>query len=287
MRSHSTRPSGQPTARRSATPGAVSVENWHRSAFTSFGDGHGVWESTGGPVLPFYARNLQDVTQWAQRVDPGQLMPTILNLEANHFTQAPPGEARLRSLPLTVDKIQSHGLDMSGVLQKTGTGIVWAAVEEGKEVPRAHRAYGEAGKPLTRATVVQVTNLGITVKDSPQNTLVFVTRLDNAAPVAGARVSIIRLDNSVFWTGTTDADGVAIAPQTPLRGERDYSWWKLAFIVMAEKDGDIAYADSDWNEGVTPWEFGLPLDLDGVVAAAARNACSRTAASTGSAKRCT
>ena len=235
------------------------VENWHRSAFTSFGDGHGVWESTGGPVLPFYARNLQDVKQWSQRVEPGQLMPTILDLEAHHFSQPPPGEGRLRSLPLTVDKIQSYGLDMSGALQKTGTGLVWAAVEEGKEVPRAHRAYGEAGRPLTRDTIVQVTNLGVAVKDSPQNTLVFVTRLDNAAPVAGARVSIIRLDNSVFWTGTTDADGVAIAPQTPLRGEQD--WWKFAFIVTAEKDGDIAYTGSDWDEGVTPWEFGLPINL--------------------------
>ncbi len=26
------------------------VENWHESAFTSFGDGHGVWESTSGQV---------------------------------------------------------------------------------------------------------------------------------------------------------------------------------------------------------------------------------------------
>ena len=33
------------------------VENWHRPAFTSFGDGHGVWELGGGPLLPFYARN--------------------------------------------------------------------------------------------------------------------------------------------------------------------------------------------------------------------------------------
>ena len=32
--------------------------------------------------------------------------------------------------------------------------------------------------PRVRASIVQVTNLGITVKDSPQNTLIFVTRLD-------------------------------------------------------------------------------------------------------------
>jgi alpha-2-macroglobulin len=235
------------------------VENWHRSAFTSFGDGHGVWESTGGPVLPFYARNLQNVKQWAQRVDPADLMPTLLNLQARQFTLTPPGDGRTRALGVTVDKIQSHGLDMSSVLGKGATGLVWAAVEEGKEVPRARRANGEAGRPLTRATLVQATNLGVSVKDSPQNTLVFVTRLDNAAPVEGAKVSIIRLDNSTFWTGTTGADGVAIAPQTPLRDQR--AWAKFAFIVTAEKDGDVAYTGSDWNEGVMPWEFGVPIDL--------------------------
>jgi len=41
------------------------VENWHERAFTSFGDGHGVWEADGGGVLPFYSRNFKDMTQWA------------------------------------------------------------------------------------------------------------------------------------------------------------------------------------------------------------------------------
>ena len=237
------------------------IENWHRTAFTSFGDGHGVWETGGGPVLPFYARNYQNVKQWAQVIAPGALMPTLQQLMVKQFELAPPGEGRLRQLPVTVDKIQSHGLDLSAVLQKTGTGLAWAAVEEGAPVEHAARAYGEGNKPGVRATVVQVTNLGISVKDSPQNTLVFVTRLDNAAPVPGAKVSIIRLDNSVFWTGTTAADGVAIAPQTPLRDQHGYEWDKFAFIVMAEKDGDVAYVGNDWNEGVSPWEFGVPFSL--------------------------
>ena len=45
------------------------VENWHERAFTSFGDGHGVWEAGGGPALPFYSRNFKDVTQWALPAD--------------------------------------------------------------------------------------------------------------------------------------------------------------------------------------------------------------------------
>ncbi len=48
------------------------VDNWHSTAFTSFGDGHGVWEKDGGPQLPFYARNVRDILQWAVRIAPSQ-----------------------------------------------------------------------------------------------------------------------------------------------------------------------------------------------------------------------
>ena len=33
-------------------------------------------------------------------------------------------------------------------------------------------------------------------------------------------------------------------------------------MVTAEKDGDVAYIGSDWNEGIMPWAFGLSFDLD-------------------------
>ena len=31
--------------------------------------------------------------------------------------------------------------------------------------------------------------------------------------------------------------------------------------MMAEKDGDVAYVGSDWNEGISPWEFGTGINL--------------------------
>lgn len=235
------------------------VDNWHQRAFTSFGDGHGVWEKDGGTQLPFYARNFRDIQQWAAPVQPGQLMPTLLSLQDRHFGAAPAGPGANRRLPVTPDRIQSHGLDLSKVLNAGGTGLVWVAVREGETIPKANR-FLDGDEPRTRASIVQVTNLGITVKDSPQNTLVFVTRLDTGAPVAGANVSIVRLDNRVFWRGTTGADGIAIAPETPLRSPDD--WWKFEFLVTAEKDGDVAYAGSDWHEGISPWDFGTGLNLN-------------------------
>jgi uncharacterized protein YfaS (alpha-2-macroglobulin family) len=239
---------------------AGTIENWHQRAFTSFGDGHGVWETGGGPVLPFYARNFTNVKQWAAPIDPANLMPTIIELQGNHFQKAPDGEGVDRRLGGAPDKINSHGLDMSKVLKPNGTGFVWAAVQDGEPIAHA-RAWTHAdGTPVVRSTIVQVTNLGITVKDSPLNTLVFVTRLDTGAPVSGAKVSIVKLDGSTLWSGTSGADGTVMAPNTRLRDPRE--WYRFAFLVTAEKDGDVAYVGSDWNEGLTPWEFGARFDLD-------------------------
>ena len=73
-------------------------------------------------------------------------------------------------------------------------------------------------------------------------------------------MSIVQSDGETKWSGITGPDGVVIAPDTRLRDPR--RWWEFAFIVTAEKDGDFAYTASDWNEGVTPWEFALPFSLD-------------------------
>jgi uncharacterized protein YfaS (alpha-2-macroglobulin family) len=93
--------------------------------------------------------------------------------------------------------IASAGFDLGPALGGAKTGLAWAAIQEGAPIPRA----SQDSKPPVRASVVQVTNLGLTVKDSPENTLVLVTRLDTGAAVAGATVSIRTLDNAVFWTG--------------------------------------------------------------------------------------
>src|SRR6185295_2022462 len=144
-----------------------------------------------------------------------------------------------------------------------------AAIQPGD--PTAHSKVYD---PSPVSTLVQATNLGISVKDSPRNTIVLVTRLDNAQPVEGANVVIRDRENKVFWTGVTGADGIAVAPNTDLRRKKEktdeeqddwestwYSLSELHFVIFAEKDGDVAYVGSDWNEGVSPWEFDVRYDL--------------------------
>ena len=258
----------------------AAIEFWHQSAFTSFGDGQGVWEGSGGPILPFHARNFRSVKQWLAPLALDQLMPTIVELQKNGFRTPPPAvKPQDRTLRAIADKTQSFGLDVSPAVGADNLGLLWAAMQPGQAISRA-RVYD----PSTRATIVQVTNLGLSVKDSPLNTLVLVTRLDDGKPVAGANVSIRTTDNRIFWSGVTDAKGIAIAPNTDLRqapppkpvpqtpdpnmmqeDESEDSWralGELHFIVVAEKDGDVAYVGSDWNEGITPWELGVHFDIN-------------------------
>ena len=65
----------------------------------------------------------------------------------------------------------------------------------------------------TARALLQVTNLGISVKASPRSTLVFVTRLDSGLPVRDARVAIVDAANVTRWQGTTDGDGVTLVPR--------------------------------------------------------------------------
>ena len=246
---------------------SATVDFWHKSAFVSFGSGHGVWESSGGPVLPFHSRNFKSVKQWLAPLAVEDLLPTMQKLRDNAFALAPETKPVVRTLKTPLDRIAAIGFDLKPAIGDDNRGLAWVAVQPGEAVPKSLNY-----DPSVRATLVQATNLGITVKDSPVNTLVLVTALDTAKPVAGAKVTIRDRDNKVFWTGTTDARGLAIAANTDLRRKKDateqeayeFNWYALGelhFIVTAEKDGDVAYVGSDWTEGITPWDFGTNWNL--------------------------
>jgi len=249
------------------------AQYWHKSAFTSFGTGHGVWEASGGPQLPFYARNLERIKQWVAPVSLEELVPTILKIDGIKLKAdgtpiqegpsdpPPPVPPRFRTIKPEPDVIQTLGLNLKKQLSAGGTGIVWAAIQ-GEEA--IHLAYDSEQEP--RATLVQVTNLGISVKDSPQNTLILVTRLDDGRPVEGAAVAIRQLDNKVFWSGVTGPDGTAIAPNTDLRTPLKLDSWEaqywLSYVVTAQKGEDIAYLCSNWNQGIREYDFNVDYDLD-------------------------
>ena len=104
-----------------------------------------------------------------------------------------------------------------------GSGLVWAAVRDGDTLPRTRRFAADDEGSRTRASLVQVTNLGHHASRTARRTRWSSSpALIPASRCAGAA----RLDRPhrqhAFWRGTTGADGVAIAPDTPLRDPDDW-----------------------------------------------------------------
>jgi uncharacterized protein YfaS (alpha-2-macroglobulin family) len=123
------------------------------------------------------------------------------------------------------------------------------------------------GKDVPRyvATAVLVTNLGVHVKLGRESSVVWVTRLDDATPVANADVEITNYcDGTLRWRGRTDADGIAVvdasfgSPHGGAYCEHLYGDFQ-PLMVSARTADDFSFALSSWVDGIGPYEFQLPV----------------------------
>jgi hypothetical protein len=228
------------------------IDLLHAVPYTEWGSGS-VWESQNGTTVPVMARNVVRMSTWTQSMAPEDVLSRVLALRSSQLTLPPsPPSPADRPLRIRADVPEAHGLDLRPFLNASGYGLVWAAVApvtplEGSAMPDR---FG-----LRRPALLQVTNLGITVKDSPYSTLIAVTRLDNAGAVAGARVAIVNAEGKQLWNGVTGQDGVAMAPALPMRSPRQT--YHFSYLVTAQKDDDVAWIGSDWTGDLSPWNFGI------------------------------
>lgn len=128
--------------------------------------------------------------------------------------------------------------------------------------PRLGAALIAPPKPFHVRAAALVTNLGVHVKLGRESSLVWVTRLADATPVADADVAIRDCGGKVHFAGRTDGSGILRVPRAlPSRdalpacglGEE-----RREYFVTARSADDFAYAFSDWGEGIAPWRFNAP-----------------------------
>ena len=120
-------------------------------------------------------------------------------------------------------------------------------------------------KPMYVPTTVLVTNLGVHFKWGIESSLVWVTTLDTAKPVAGADVQVRDCAGKLLWKGATDAQGAARVGNLPSdtdlpkcsRGQ-----WEKVLLVSAQFKGDMAFVQSNWDEGIESWRFNLPTEWE-------------------------
>ena len=139
--------------------------------------------------------------------------------------------------------------------------------------------------PLYVPTTALVTNLAAHFKWGRESSLVWVTALDTAGPVAGADVSIRDCSGKRIWQGKTDERGVALIQGTlPSQDKQARCNWPVNYheatgmlggmssglFVFARSGSDATFTHSSWEDGIEPWRFQLPAadyrGLDDVVA---------------------
>lgn len=249
----------------------------------------GILEANAQPALPVSVRNVEATLKGLQaRVSgapvsngDGKLASVDTSTDANiahwlHTVLVPPherygddadeaGPARegmtsillkhkdsgIKATPLSLPRADGpRTLELMGIpLPKPGFYVVEFASK------RLGQTLLAADKPYYAYSSALVTNMGVHFKLGRESSLAWVTQLDNAKPVGGAKISVSTCEGKALWEGKTGADGVVRIDQdlpTTYYGGRC-----SGLLIVARKDQDMSFALTTWNNGIEPWQFNL------------------------------
>ncbi|MGE0520792.1 MAG: alpha-2-macroglobulin [Candidatus Binatia bacterium] len=150
--------------------------------------------------------------------------------------------------------------------------------------PRLGAALLGKDEPMYVPAGALVTNLAVHFKWARESSLVWVTSLDSAQPVAGAHVAVQNCTGTVLATATTGAQGIARVSGLPKPDDapscfdsnslkdhdaldfRDH-WSAPALtsidsglLITAQTADDLSFVHSSWSRGIEPWRFNLPYE---------------------------
>lgn len=234
--------------------------------FVRMTTGPGVIEAYESHKYPVTFMNIDSVRLQMGNLPAGRIVPVMRRLDFSYYSQLAEEEAILEDVDTHREgadefsrsriwriggprnKQSVRPLDLDELLGKSTLGV--ALVQVDNLLPGGDRRYYKA--------LLQVTHLGITAKFSPTSSLVWVTTLKDASPVAGASVEIRNDSNRVVWAGKADAKGLAKAPGWGILGLTGANEWEQPRQwVIVRKGDDMAFSSSDWQNGIEPWQFGL------------------------------
>ncbi len=219
--------------------------------------GHGVLEAYGQRRYPVRVVNVEAVRVQARRLTMENLVP-ILTAETLYVRdvkmRARFDVDRVDSLKLPLDVETTIGVTVDDALGPNRRGALLLQV--------SHPASDYGWYGFWRADV-QVTEMGVTGKFSPENVLLWVTTLRDAQPVPDAVVQLRDDANTLLWQGKTNSEGFAEAPGwRHFAGVVKRGWGAPRLWAIVSHGDDLAYTASDWNQGIEPYRFNLLTDWD-------------------------
>jgi uncharacterized protein YfaS (alpha-2-macroglobulin family) len=120
---------------------------------------------------------------------------------------------------------------------------------------------------------LEISDIGVTWKYSPENNLIWTTSLNDTRPISGARVQIRDDKNRVLWEGTTDVSGFCESPgwadlglgrdETTSDVEQEYGSDEYSYYeepdlwLTVSTANDAAVYNNKWSFGIDPWRFNI------------------------------
>ena len=221
--------------------------------------GHGIIEAYGGLFYPLYACNQASVRLQAARVEKDDVIPILTNDKvfwSNEPAKLRPGSFqtdKLLELKLPKNKRQFVPIDLKNIMAGP-YGLLFLQLDT---LIKRDDPWGRYQKVF-----LQVTDLGISGKFSPENNVLWVTELKTGQPVADAEVEIRDDGNTIRWTGKTDSQGKAKTPGWKLLGIRSRDEWdKPQQWIFVRRGRDSAFFSSEWGTGIEPYRFNLDMEF--------------------------
>jgi alpha-2-macroglobulin len=217
------------------------------------------FEPKSARAIPVGSVNVNEYELSAKALSPDQVME-LLRFDSD--------EARMKALVTLspartvrpkagLNVLAKQSVDPLALLGGAGRGPIALATawENGRE--------GAAGKRLRSRSVkiAQVTDLAISAKLSRHGSLVWVTRLSSAEPVAGAKVLLRKPGGKITPEHQTDARGLVRIPASDF-APNFYDHKGDSRAVLFARAGD------DWSfrpvsDYLSPWRLDVSTDLSG------------------------
>ena len=108
----------------------------------------------------------------------------------------------------------------------------------------------------TNSIILAISHYQTTLKLSPTEALVWAVDLNTNSPAANLPVTVYDQSGSPLVSGTTDIDGVFQGSITAYQDP-----YNASFAMLGQPGEDnFGFAFSFWNDGVTPWNFEVPVN---------------------------
>ena len=150
------------------------------------------------------------------------------------------------------DVKKTYAINLGEALGKAKAGVVFMDLQS-----KSFDSRYSYGGTRYHKSILQVTDIGLTAKYSPESVVVWATSLSKAEPLPGVRVAMRDVKGELLWEGKTDAEGLAVGPGLKTFGG------KKPRVLLANKGEELSFIDLDsWNMQMEPYRFNLPYDWD-------------------------